>query len=112
MAEEATDQITKEPETPIVKQKDPKKVAAGKKLAYYKRNAKKDAAPSHEEESPGGGQGWTSPLSLTTVLTVVGIGLTATDLYLRWRRDSVEPVRRPPTPPAAAVAVVPPSGME
>jgi len=109
MSEEANDQITKEPETPIVKQKDPKKVAAGKKLAEYKRNAKKEAAPSNNEESHDGS--WAPQLSVTTALTVIGIGLTAADLYLRWRKDPVEPVRRSPVVAAAAV-VVPHSGME
>ena len=112
MSEEANDQITKEPETPFVKQKDPKKVAAGKKLAEYRKNAKKAAAISNNEESNDGGGGWMPKLSLTTALTVIGIGLTAADLYLRWKKS--EPaivVRRSPAVVAAPV-VVPPSGME
>jgi len=73
MSEAEDDQITKEPETPIVKQKDPKKIAAGKKLAEYHRNAKKALEKSEVHEN------WTP--SLTTALTLVGIGLTALDLY-------------------------------
>jgi len=88
------DQITKEPETPIVKQKDPKKVAAGKKLAEYHKNAKK-ALEKNAEDAPTAGS-WTP--SLTTTLTIVGIVLTALDLYFRFKKPST-----------VAAAVIPPT---
>jgi len=91
------DQITKEPETPIVKQKDPKKVAAGKKLAEYHRNAKK-ALEKNAEDGPTDSS-WMSKISLTTALTVVGIGLTAADLYFRWKKVDPPPAVKIETPP-------------
>jgi len=84
------DQITKAPETPIVKQKDPKKVAAGKKLAEYHRNAKKALEKSAEDEPSSS---WMSKISLTTAVTLFGLGLTAVDLYFRWKKvDKPPPV--------------------
>ncbi|KAK3727198.1 hypothetical protein QZH41_001832 [Actinostola sp. cb2023] len=84
MSDEPNDQITKEPETPIVKQKDPKRVAAGKKLAEYHRTAKK-ALENSETPSAEPPNDWAP--SFTTVLTLVGISLTALDLYLRWKKE-------------------------
>ena len=113
------EQITK---TPVesnyrTKEKDPKKVAAGKKLAEYNKRAKealkekmkREAEKSQEEretvESAISG-GWIPEISFTTAISLVGIGLTAINMYMSYRKDTkVDPplVRLPePSPPAIA----------
>ena len=91
------DQITREPETPIIKTKDPKKVAAGKKLAEYHKKAKKaleieksrvNNEVIEEEAVEGGYSRWMPQLSFTTVLTVIGLGLTGLDLYFRFYKKN------------------------
>jgi len=100
------DQITREPETPIIKTKDPKKVAAGKKLAEYHKKAKKaleieksrvNNEVIEEEAVEGGYSRWMPQLSFTTVLTVIGLGLTGLDLYFRFykKTEAVTPVKKP-----------------
>ena len=74
------EQITKVPDAKTTsKIKDPKKVAAGKKIKKAKdalaREMKREADPEDK---------WLPELSLTTVLTVVGNGLTAADLFFRF----------------------------
>ena len=69
------EQITKAPEV-VEKIKDPKKVAAGKRLAEYHKKAKK--ALEKTEESTHGG--WMPEISFTTALSIVGIVLTGADL--------------------------------
>ena len=81
--EHETEQITKEPEK-VEKIKDPKKVAAGKRLAEYHKKAKK-ALESAPTDTSGG---WMPDISLTTALSLVGITLTAVDLYFRWRKTN------------------------
>ena len=84
-----SEQITKTPITESVKtkEKDPKKVAAGKKLAEYnrkakealkekmKREAEKATEPEEREtgESASAG-GWIPEISFTTAISLVGIG--------------------------------------
>jgi len=91
------EQITKNP-LPAksgTKEKDPKKVAAGKKLAEYNRKAKealaremkREAETPPEEPTDGGtneSRAWIPELSFTTVLSLVGIGFTALDMYMRF----------------------------
>lgn len=105
----AVEQITKEPisENKSVKVKDPKKVAAGKRLAEHNKRAKealkekmaRDAENLEERESASGeSQSWIpQQMSFTTVLSVVGLGLTAFDMYMRYKRqqtpESVLPER-------------------
>jgi len=78
------DQITKEPEEKIEKIKDPKKVAAGKRLAAANKKAKES---SKEKE-----KSWMPDISVGTVIGIVGISLTAIDLYYRFsnREKKVE----------------------
>lgn len=91
------EQITKNPQPTKSKVKDPKKVAAGKKLAEYNRKAKealaremkREAETSPEEttqaETPHRkAEAWIPELSFTTVLSLVGIGFTAVDMYMRF----------------------------
>ena len=102
---EVVEQITADP-TPENKdskkrEKDPKKVAAGKKLAEYNKKAKEALAREmkREESLRAAGQNentysepnqaeeksWIPELSFTTVLSVVGLGFTAFDLFMRYR---------------------------
>ena len=80
-AEEPVEQITKEPEK-VEKVKDPKKVAAGKRLAEYHKKAKKALEGTSEEKS------WMPEISFTTALSIAGIALTTADLYYRWKSSS------------------------
>ena len=72
------------------KEKDPKKVAAGRKLAEYNKRAKEALAremervklPDVKDDDSSEPGGWIPELSFTTVLSLVGIGLTAVELFL------------------------------
>ena len=84
MSEELKDDIiTKEPEQPTVKQKNPKKVAAGKRLAEYHKKAK--ASLEKNRESVDTPTSWPE-ISLTTALSLVGLTLTVVDLYFRYNK--------------------------
>ena len=107
-AEQQVEQITKAPSNVMKKEKDPKRVAAGKKLAEKNEQMKEDYArlKASEEErriteaqrateslhavEPGGGttnretndSGW---LSFTNVISMVGIGLAVLNIYMRYQ---------------------------
>ena len=94
---ENIEQITKEPEAiKEKKQKDPKKVEAGKRLAAYHKKAK-EAMKNKSDDTISEYKTWMPELSLTTVLSVVGISLTAIDLYFRWRKQNKIEMEAPPT---------------
>ena len=87
------EQITKlAPKAKPQREKDPKKVAAGKKLAEKNRQAKaalerevkreREIAEREQENSPG----WLPEMSFQTVLSIVGIAFTAFELYQRFRQ--------------------------
>ena len=96
---ERVEQITGTPSNVQQKIKDPKKVAAGKKLAEkniqmreeharYKAAQEVQAAQATEasttENSDGNSDGnseWFPKLSFTNVISLVGIGLTVFNLY-------------------------------
>ena len=87
-----TDQITETELTSAKatnnKIKDPRKVAAGKKLAEKNKIAR-DALKKQreeEEEKEKDSSSWLPNTSFTTIRSVVGIGLTIFDLYLRTRQ--------------------------
>ena len=125
MADEV-EQITATPKPApkqAAKEKDPKKVAARRKLAEYNKRAKEALAretervkisddvkddDSSELSEPGG---WIPELSFTTVLSLVGIGLTAVELFLRYKGSksskprSQEADRTPDTPPPSKIPV-------
>ena len=97
------EQITREPSKEEVssskkREKDPKKVAAGKKLAEYNKKAKealaremkreKEQAAIKNEEETVESKSWLPELSFTTVLSVVGLGFTAFDLFMRYREKA------------------------
>ena len=81
------------------KEKDPKKVAAGKKLAEYNRKAKetlkekmkREAEKIPEEDREQGshsGESWIPEISFTTAISVVGIGLTAINMFMSYKKDT------------------------
>ena len=92
--------------------KDPKKVAAGKKLAEYNKKAKEALAREtlraeeqmkREEKMKRkkkrlmkmvNGKAWLPELSFTTVLSIIGIGFTAFDMFMRYRQNR-EPTQVP-----------------
>ena len=87
------EQITKPaPKVKPQKEKDPKKVAAGKKLAEKNRQAKaalereikREIAEKENENSAG----WLPEMSFQTVLSIVGVAFTAFELYQRFRPKS------------------------
>lgn len=97
--EEEKEQLTKVPKEIKNKEKDPKKVAAGKGLAEYNKRAKEALQRERERESQRESQSerqsekeesqsWLPELSFTTVLSLVGIGLTLVDLYYRYKVPS------------------------
>ena len=70
-----------------------------KKLAEYNKKAKEALAremkleveSSAEAEDSGEIPEWLPSLQLSTVLTVVGIGITAADLFFRFDQSKTEP---------------------
>ena len=89
------EQITKPaPKVKPQREKDPKKVAAGKKLAEKNRQAKaalerelKREIAEREQENENSA-GWLPEMSFQTVLAIVGVALTAFELYQRFRPKS------------------------
>ena len=111
---EEVEQIKKTPvqESNVkTKEKDPKKVAAGKRLAEYNKRAKevlkekmrREAEKSQEEERETGesaiSEVWIPEISFTTAISLVGIGLTAINMFMSYRKDDPPQVRLPESPP-------------
>ena len=101
---EDVEQITKTPVESNVrtKEKDPKKVAAGKKLAEYNKRAKealkekmKREAEKEEESKDLTAVGWIPEISFTTAISLVGIVLTAVNMFMSYRKDD-PPLTEPP----------------
>ena len=102
------EQITKTPIESNVKtkEKDPKKVAAGKRLAEYNKQAKealkekmrREAEKEEERETGESAIGWIPEVSFTTVISLVGIGLTALNMFMSYRKDDPPQVRLPESP--------------
>ena len=73
---------------------DPKKVAAGKKLAEKNRQAKaalerevkREREIAEREQENENSAGWLPEMSFQTVLSIVGITFTAFELYQRFRQ--------------------------
>ena len=105
---EQVEQITKEPSAAPIRVKDPKKVAAGKALAVRNRAAKEELAKYRAEEAERNKQmrqeneeykaaeeersqvgdsnpsdGFLSQLSLSNILSLVGVGLTVYALFFK-----------------------------
>ena len=91
-AAQEEEQITKPaPKVKPQKEKDPKKVAAGKKLAEKNRQAKaalereiKREIAEKEKENENSAS-WLPEMSFQTVLSLVGVAFTAFELYQRFR---------------------------
>ena len=93
--ENQEEQITKPaPKVKPQKEKDPKKVAAGKKLAEKNRQAK--AALEREikreiaekEKEKENSAGWLPEMSFQTVLSIIGVAFSAFEMYKRFRPKS------------------------
>ena len=97
------EEITKTPPQESVasktKEKDPKKVAAGKKLAEYNKRAKealkekmkREAEKIPEEDREQGShsrESWIPEISFTTAISLVGIGLTAINMFMSYKKDT------------------------
>ena len=104
MADEV-EQITATPKPApkqAAKEKDPKRVAAGRKLAEYNKRAKEALAretervkpPDVKDDDSSEPGGWIPELSFGIMLSLVGIGLTAVELFLRYK-GSESPKPRP-----------------
>ena len=92
---EPEEQITKPaPKVKPQREKDPKKVAAGKKLAEKNRQAKaalerevkREREMAEREQENENSAGWLPEMSFQTVLSIVGIAFTAFELYQRFRQ--------------------------
>ena len=84
--ENQEEQITKPaPKVKPQKEKDPKKVAAGKKLALEREIKREIAVKEKENENSAG---WLPEMSFQTVLSLVGVAFTAFELYQRFRPKS------------------------
>ena len=125
------EQITKAPDVESnvkTKEKDPKKVAAGKKLAEYnkrakealkekmKREAERETGESSDAEQGSRMEGWIPEISFTTAISLVGIGLTAINMFMSYRKDTkVDPPLTVPSPaierPQQSKIPVPKMGM-
>ena len=94
--EQQVEQITKEPKrdesyAAPQREKDPKRVAAGKKLAEKNKQMREEHARYKALESQRvveapletGGSDFLSQLSLTNVISLVGIGLTVYTIFFR-----------------------------
>ena len=88
------EQITKPaPKVKPQREKDPKKVAAGKKLAEKNRKAKaalerevkREREIAEKEKENENSVGWLPEMSFQTVLSIVGVAFTAFELYQRFR---------------------------
>ena len=104
--ENQEEQITKPaPKVKPQKEKDPKKVAAGKKLAEKNRQAKaalerelKREITEREQENENSA-GWLPEMSFQTVLSLVGVAFTAFELYQRFRPKSSSGIAQSPISP-------------
>ena len=110
--DENVEQITKTPSNVPKREKDPKRVAAGKKLAESNRRMREEHAryktveaqkaeqdtaepPTPEKESTATGSSeWLPKLSLTNAISLVGIGLTVYNLFVRSKDTQVS---KPPS---------------
>jgi len=69
------EQITKEPEEKFEKIKDPKRVAAGKRLAAANKKSKQALNEKENNKS------WLPDISFSTAVEIVGIGVAVVNLY-------------------------------
>ena len=88
------EQITKPaPKVKPQREKDPKKVAAGKKLAEkniqakaaLEREVKREREMAEKEQENENSAGWLPEMTFQTVLSIVGIAFKSFELYQRFR---------------------------
>ena len=107
-----TEQITKEPSNVQKKEKDPKRVAAGKKLAEKNKQRREEHArlkaseaqratdslhEAVEPETETGGNvsgNLLSQLTLTNVISLVGIGLTVYAIFFKKQEERGQEARQ------------------
>ena len=95
---EQVEQITKAPSNVPKREKDPKRVAAGKKLAESNKRMREEharykaleaqrvsEAPPETTESETNNGDLLSKLTLTNVISLIGIGLAVYNIYVRSR---------------------------
>ena len=89
------EQITKPaPKVKPQKEKDPRKVAAGKKLAEKNRKAKEALEReikreiAEKEKDNENSAGWLPEMSFQTVLSIVGVAFSAFEMYKRFHPKS------------------------
>ena len=128
MSDQVVEQITMDPPTTKNKdsknkEKDPKKVAAGKKLAEHNKKAREALAremkreKEQEEENKNteetknteNTKAWIPELSFTTVLSIVGIGFTAVDMFMRYYKNRIVDLPQIPPPTNISVPQPPPT---
>ena len=84
---EQVEQITKVPSTAPTREKDPKRVAAGKKLAEKNQQMREENAQykAAEEETSDShlSDGFLSQLTLGNVLSLLGVGLSIYALFFK-----------------------------
>ena len=114
MSDDDVEEITKAPIESNVKtkEKDPKKVAAGKRLAEYNKRAKEalkekmrreaekeDDSKDITSEQGSRIEGWIPEVSFTTaVISIVCIGLTAINMFMSYKKGEIAPPRLPESP--------------
>ena len=127
--EVVVEQITKDPipekKDSRQREKNPKKVAAGKKLAEYNKRAKEALAremkreealansrqaensPEETIKSESESQAWIPDLSFATVLSIVGIGFTVVDMFMRYYKNRIVDLSQVPTkePPPSNIPI-------
>lgn len=83
------EEITKIPLKIKKREKDPTKVAAGRKLAECNRKAKEALTREQQRESQSQSQkkeSWLPELSITTVTSILDLGLILEDGFYRYKK--------------------------
>ena len=122
---EHVEQITRTPSNVSQRSKDPKRVAAGKKLAEKNRQMREEyakykaaEASTTAETSTTENSEWFPKLSFTNAISLVGIGLTVFNLFLKSKdkppsnRTRLSPIREDRESQCEPTSKVPRFGMQ
>jgi len=85
------EQITKESDDKVERIKDPKKVAAGKRLAAANKKSKQSLNENENEKN----KSWFPDISFTTAVELVGISVALVNLYYLLNPKEVKVVYKP-----------------